>query len=489
MSVTIRKFNQTDIPYKIKWINDVKNHQYLHYDLPLTYEKTCQWFHRIKKQQNRYDCTIEVNGTPVGLIGLLQIDRHHKKAEFYITIGEQTWKGRGVAKKAGQLLLADAFGPLALNKVYLYTETENITAQRLFAALGFQKEGLLAQDICHQGRLIDRFVYGLSLEAYKKHRMGFVSEPNHMFYPPTPLTELHFHFQQNQYYMKRDDLYPISFGGNKARKNRLFFQDILEKQSDCVVTYGSSSSNHCRVVANMAYAMGLPCYIISPSEGRKVTTNGKLISLCHGQVLYCPVAEVAQTIENVMEQQKAQGKRPYFIPGGGHGLIGTKAYVECYEELKMQEEHLGCHFDYIFLTSGTGTTQAGLVCGALLHQDKREIIGISNARKNPYGRNVVLESVEQYFNDLGRMDLFDESAVQLIDGYLSGGYGKSNVQIDQTIQKRLQMDGIPLDATYTGKAFWGMEEYLKQKKIFHKCILFLHTGGLPLFFDDLERMV
>jgi D-cysteine desulfhydrase len=43
--------------------------------------------------------------------------------------------------------------------------------------------------------------------------------------------------------------------------------------------------------------------------------------------------------------------------------------------------------------------------------------------------------------------------------------------------------GIPMDSTYTGKAFAGMADYLKRFSIVEKNILFIHTGGTPLFFD------
>lgn len=49
--------------------------------------------------------------------------------------------------------------------------------------------------------------------------------------------------------------------------------------------------------------------------------------------------------------------------------------------------------------------------------------------------------------------------------------------------KVYQNDGIPLDPTDTSKAFWGMKEYLKNQTITGKNILFVHTGGVPLFFD------
>ena len=41
----------------------------------------------------------------------------------------------------------------------------------------------------------------------------------------------------NNIYIKRDDLIPISFGGNKARKAINFFQEIVEGAYDFVVPY------------------------------------------------------------------------------------------------------------------------------------------------------------------------------------------------------------------------------------------------------------
>ena len=55
------------------------------------------------------------------------------------------------------------------------------------------------------------------------------------------------------------------------------------------------------------------------------------------------------------------------------------------------------------------------------------------------------------------------------------------------IRKVYASDGIPLDMTYTGKAFYGMVKYLEDNQIRDKNILFLHTGGTPLFFDFLEQ--
>lgn len=168
MQILVRRFEKSDIPNKVKWINDAANNKYLHYDLPLEIVKTEAWFEKNKDRHDRYDAVIEVDGTPVGLIGLLEIDNKNKKAEYYVCLGEKDVKGKGIASNASKLLLQYAFNELCLNKVYLYTEYGNINAQRLFEKLGFEKEGLLKEDLIQNGRKVDRFFYGITKQEYYK---------------------------------------------------------------------------------------------------------------------------------------------------------------------------------------------------------------------------------------------------------------------------------------------------------------------------------
>ena len=205
--------------------------------------------------------------------------------------------------------------------------------------------------------------------------------------------------QTNHIYIKREDLLPFSFGGNKARKAGLFFREIDSGGYDCVVTYGSGSSNHCRVVANQCCKRGMDCYVISPAEASESTFNRQMMELFGADITTVPVVQVHETIESKLNELKQAGKKPYFIAGGGHGNIGTEAYKQCYDEISRQEKELGVLFDYVFFASGTGTTQAGLVCGQLLSGDERRIVGISIARKNPYGRDIVLESIRSYLGE------------------------------------------------------------------------------------------
>lgn len=473
MNVSIRKFEKRDIPNKVKWINDPANNAFLHYDLPLEVGKTEAWFEKNKDRTDRYDAVIEVDGTPVGLIGLLSVDHTNKKAEYYVTLGEREYLGRGIAGRASRLLLEYAFTELGLNRVYLHTEVDNTAAIRSYERIGFHQEGLLKNDLFSKGRFVDRYVYGITKKDFCHRQDTAVQRVGSV--------------NRNTLYVKREDLLPFSFGGNKARKAELFFEEIDRGGFDCVVTYGSGSSNHCRVVANMAAARGLSCYIISPEEASERTYNSAMMELFGAEITVCPVQAVSATIDGKLAALKAEGRNPYFIAGGGHGNIGTQAYVDCYGEIRRFEKENNTHFDYIFHASGTGTTQAGLVCGQLIERDTRRIVGISIARRAPRGRDVVLQSVRDYL-EAYRVQASEEEiqkATVFVDDYIGGGYGARSEEIDRVIRDAMIQYGLPLDPTYTGKAFAGMLDYVEREHIQGKRILFIHTGGTPLFFDSI----
>lgn len=169
MEIKIREFSEKDIPYKVKWINDESNNKYLHYDLPLREDKTLVWFKNNKDRTDRLDLIITFNDKPIGLIGLLDIDNKNKKAEYYICMGEEKYKGKGLAYNASKLLIEYAYNELHLNKVYLHTEKNNIAAQKLFEKIGFEKEGLLKHDLIYNGKKKDRYIYGIILRKDKKY--------------------------------------------------------------------------------------------------------------------------------------------------------------------------------------------------------------------------------------------------------------------------------------------------------------------------------
>lgn len=312
----------------------------------------------------------------------------------------------------------------------------------------------------------------------------------------TPIQMLRYNDGENHFFIKRDDLLPFSFGGNKVRFADKFIEDMQKKHCDSMVIYGNFHSNLCRILATVCNQLDLPCYMVHNVEDlteEKDSCNSKLIKMMGVKEIRCTKKTISIAVEQAMSELKEQGFRPYYIYGNARGegneCVPMEAYREAYTEIKHYGEKNGVGFDYIFLASSTNTTQSGLLAGNLLSRGKEKIVGISVSRNKHRGIEVIRGNIEKYFQKENKSLPYQwEKKIIFTDEYLQGGYGTYSEEISQVIQNVYKEDGIPLDMTYTGKAFWGMLSWLKKQGIKEKNILFLHTGGTPLFFDYLDNM-
>ena len=309
----------------------------------------------------------------------------------------------------------------------------------------------------------------------------------------TPIVKIESTKENTNIYVKREDLLPDYFGGNKVRIAYEFFSDMEAQQKDCIVGYGNARSNLCRVLSNMSHAKGKKCYIISPADedgGRIDTNNSRIVKLCKASFRECTKTNVAETVEAVLNECKAEGFHPYYIYGDKYGkgneATPVRAYVKVYKEIQEQAKDMGIHFDYIFLATGTGMTQAGLIAGQKIYGGHEKIVGISVARQKDQEVEVLKRYLDAYAKE--QSFAYEESDILLVDDYLCGGYGKYHDEVMDFISDSVQTYGMPLDPTYTGKACYGMKQYIKQQEIVNKNVLFIHTGGTPLFFDNLSKL-
>lgn len=308
----------------------------------------------------------------------------------------------------------------------------------------------------------------------------------------TPIMKLQ-GFEDNVCFIKRDDLLPFSFGGNKVRIAQEYFKDMYVKRKNCMIGYGNARSNLCRVIANISCAENVECHIISPADddGSHVeTNNSRIVRACGVQMHYCRKDLVSETVQSVLDACSSGGG--YYIYGDryGHGNeeVPMRAYVKVYKEIQKQMQSMNQKADYIFLAVGTGMTQAGLIAGQMIFGGDEKIVGISIARKKEHQEKVLRNMLAVYKEKNPSAFTCKEVAAVVEDAYICNGYGTCQEEIMETIRKMMCLNGIALDPVYTGKAFWGMLQYLRKNNIKNKKILFIHTGGAPLFFDHIALL-
>jgi RimJ/RimL family protein N-acetyltransferase len=105
--------------------------------------------------------------TPVGIVGLNNVDHAFKTATFWGASGEKSFRNRGYSTFASSRLLTLAFRDLGLNAVDTWAVDHN-PSLRTIERLGFRFVGRQRQ--CHtiDGRSHDRLLFDLLASEYRE---------------------------------------------------------------------------------------------------------------------------------------------------------------------------------------------------------------------------------------------------------------------------------------------------------------------------------
>ena len=169
--------------------------------------------------------------------------------------------------------------------------------------------------------------------------------------------------EHKSFIIVRDDIFPFIGGGSKARKAVAYEKYLRENGYNAVVTCGGIQSNHNRAMALMCARNGWKCHLcIQGNEERFLFEKGNAL-LCRLSGAECECIQPEDTsmaMDRAMVNLKEEGYNPYYVVGGGHNLPGGTCFVDAIKELKKQCDEINYKPDYIFLASGTGSTQAGI---------------------------------------------------------------------------------------------------------------------------------
>lgn len=282
----------------------------------------------------------------------------------------------------------------------------------------------------------------------------------------------------NSFFVVRDDLYPFIGGGNKGRKLSKIGDYVKKNNYNAIVTTGGIQSNHCRAAAIFAAQNNMECTLVLHGDEKRFHAengNAKLMRLSGSRIVFTEAKGISDAMDAAVVDYYAKDLNPYYLRGGGHTLEGAMAYVDAVKDLF---EITDTRPDYIFLPTGTGSTQAGIMAGLDLMGSDCKVVGISVGRE----RNSAETHVTNLYCEL-RDHLYltnGKNSALVLDDYLCGGYEKSNEEINDISEKSLSNYGFVLDTTYTAKAFYGMMEYVRKKSL-KGHIFFWHTGGILNF--------
>lgn len=284
-------------------------------------------------------------------------------------------------------------------------------------------------------------------------------------------------------WIKRDDLSGCLTSGNKVRKLEFLLAEARQKGCTTLITSGGVQSNHCRAVAVLGAQLGFHVHLLLRLDRDPEPVGNLFLDQLMGAEinLYSPreFKRLDQLFEYWQEHYAEQEISSYSIPTGGSNGTGLWGYISAAEELQRDFTREQIKPTTLIHATGSGGTQAGLTLGCrMLDMDVR-ILGYAVCDDAQYFHNKVLEDILEWRDKFAQQVDTDLLSINTNANYIGPGYGVAEPVIFETIKTLAQIEGIVLDPVYTGKAFFGMIEDIKQGQYSSdQDIVFLHTGGL-----------
>ena len=278
---------------------------------------------------------------------------------------------------------------------------------------------------------------------------------------------------RNDLWIKRDDLTGLGGGGNKVRKLEWICGAAVARGADTLVTCGARQSNHARLTAAAGARLGLDVVLVlAGAKGGPRTGNIALDGLLGATVVWAGDTaheELESIALDVVDQLRARGARPEFVPYGGSSALGARGYVDCGHELLRQAEDLS----QVVTAVGSGGTMAGLVHAL----GTRRVLGVDcGAIRDPAA------TVAELVAGLADAPLAPETLRIRLD-QVGAGYGELTDPVMVALTLAARTEGLVLDPIYTGRALAGLIGAVRDGEITPgERIVFLHSGGLPGFF-------
>jgi RimJ/RimL family protein N-acetyltransferase len=173
--IVLRALTEADTHTTLHWNNqeDIKN-LYAGHPFPVNMEMEKDWYAKITKTNiptTVFGIELKNEKKIIGLTFLKNINFIHSKAEFAIFIGDKNERGKGYSKEATLQTLRFAFNQLGLNRIYLFVQSNNIAAIKLYEKTGFQKEGELRNSVYKKGEFLNEIVMGIIKEDFKTNEL------------------------------------------------------------------------------------------------------------------------------------------------------------------------------------------------------------------------------------------------------------------------------------------------------------------------------
>ncbi|MFP5384341.1 MAG: 1-aminocyclopropane-1-carboxylate deaminase/D-cysteine desulfhydrase [Gammaproteobacteria bacterium] len=263
-------------------------------------------------------------------------------------------------------------------------------------------------------------------------------------------------------WIKRDDLTHPQYGGNKMRKLEFVAAELQARHVRRVYTFGATGTNAGVAAALLCRELGIHCTVFTFDQPDSPTVRKNQSLMKHYGAELVHTGALWRTALTWYMHPRRLDPRSYFLFAGCSNPVATFGYVNAAFELRAQVSLGECPMPAeIVVAAGSAATLAGLTLGCALAGLPTRVVGVrvAPAKVGPFDActaGVTRKMMAQALATLAAADSTFTGVhvpdVDLRDDWYGDGYGVPTLAGDAATRIAAS-DGIPLEPTYSAKAF------------------------------------
>lgn len=308
---------------------------------------------------------------------------------------------------------------------------------------------------------------------------------------PTPLTRMDnlrraLDADGPELLLKHDHETGFALGGNKVRKLEFELAPPRLEGVTHLITTGGPQSNHARVTAAAAAALGLECILVLNGEPPDPPrANARLHRLFGADIRTVSSSEERNpAMEEAAREVERSGGRARILPLGASTPVGALGYVRAARELASQLAPPAGRArggTLIVVASSSCGTLGGLAAGfALLGRGDVTLRGVSADVPEVEVLERSRELASAAMDLLGSGRELPAHLVTATDAQVGEGYGIPTEASDEATRLFARNQGVVLDPVYSAKAAAEVVRTMRDRSRPWSRIIFIHTGGHPV---------
>ena len=277
---------------------------------------------------------------------------------------------------------------------------------------------------------------------------------------PSPVRHLVTGSHGRELWLKDDShIHPI-YSGNKCRKLAHLLHLAGQKRETRVTTFGTAGSHHVLATGLLAQSSGFSVRAFLIPQPWSEHAEGVLRASVASDIELIAVDSVAHAVRAVA-RLRGSGM---LIPPGGSNVCGSLGYFDAALELAAQVKRGEIpEPDWVVVPFGTGGTAAGLLAGIAAAGLKSKILAVSVV-KGPGRTWATLWIAKRIVRGLEGGSRVNPSQIVVTTQWLGSGYGLEFPEGIEATARASKFD-LPLDPSYTAKAFAGAWALLEGRKL------------------------